>query len=123
LISFQIDLVPSQYHVDKVSKSPIYSIVISGKSYTVVMGLLDILGIQAQVGACPKKMKNTKEMALDVHLLGHHLRRPARTSKPSHSPIRVRVCLGHQDQSAIKRMPRTHTNSVFDDPHMDGKII
>jgi hypothetical protein len=125
LISFQIDLVPSQYHIGKASKSPIYSVAISGKSYTVVMGLLDILGTQAQVGACPKKMENTKEMALDVHLLGHHLRRPARTSKPSQrpSPIRVRVCLGHQDQSVIKRMPRTHLNSVFDDPHMDGKIF
>jgi hypothetical protein len=125
LISFQIDLVPSQYHVDKASKSLIYSVAISDKSYTVVMGLLDILGTQTQFGACPKKMENTKEMALDVHLLGHHLRRPARTSKPSQrpSPIRVRVCLGHQDQSAIKRMPRTHPNSVFDDPHMDEKII
>jgi hypothetical protein len=125
LISFQIDLVPSQYHIGKASKSLIYSVAISSKSYTVVMGLLDILGTQAQVGACPKKMKNTKEMALYIHLLGHHLRRPARTSKPSQrpSPIRVRVCLGHQDQSTIKRMPRTHPNSVFDDPHMDGKII
>ena len=46
----QIDLVPSQYHVGKASKSPIYSIAISGGSYTVVMGLLDIFGIQAQVG-------------------------------------------------------------------------
>jgi hypothetical protein len=64
-------------------------------------------------------------MALDVHLLGHHLRRPERTFKPSQrpSPIRVRVCLGHQYQSAIKWMPRTYLNSIFDDPHMDGKII
>jgi hypothetical protein len=125
LIRFQIDLVPSQYHVGKASKSPIYYVAISGKSYTVVMGLLDILGTQAQVGARPKKMDNTKEMALDVHLLGHHLRRLARTSKPSQrpSPIRVRVCLGHQDQSVIKQTPRTHPNSIFDDPHMDGKII
>ena len=48
-----------------------------------------------------------------------------RTSKPSQrpSPIRVRVCLGRQDQSAIKRTPRTHPDSVFNDPHMDGKTI
>jgi hypothetical protein len=59
LIRFQIDLAPYQYHVGKASKSPIYSIAISGESYTVVMGLLDILGTQAQVGACPKKIKNT----------------------------------------------------------------
>jgi hypothetical protein len=125
LISFQIYLVPSQYHIGKASKLPIYYVAISGESYTVVMRLLDILGTQAQVGARPKKMENTKEMALDVHLLGHHLSRPARMSKPSQrpSPIRVRVCLGHQYQSAIKRMPRTYPNSVFDDPHIDGNII
>jgi hypothetical protein len=58
-MSFQIDLVPSQYHIDKASKSLIYFIAISGESYTVVMGLLGILGTQAQVGACPKKMENT----------------------------------------------------------------
>jgi hypothetical protein len=52
-------LVPSQYHVGKASKSPIYSVAISGKSYTIVMGLLDILGTLAQVGARPKKMENT----------------------------------------------------------------
>jgi hypothetical protein len=59
LISFQIDLVPSQYHIGKASKSSIYFVAIFGKSYTVVMGLLDILETQAQVGACPKKMENT----------------------------------------------------------------
>jgi hypothetical protein len=64
-------------------------------------------------------------MPKDVLLLGHHLRRPARMSKPSRrpSPIRVRVYLGLLDQSAKKWMPRTHPDSVFDDPHMDGKII
>jgi hypothetical protein len=96
-MSFQIDLVPSQYHVSKAFKSPIYYVTISGESYTVIMGLSDILGTQAQVGARPKKMENTKEMTLDVLLLGHHLRRPARTFKPSQrpSPIRVRVCIGY----------------------------
>jgi hypothetical protein len=59
LISFQIDLVPSQYHVGKASKSPIYSVAIFGESYTVVIGLLNILGTQAQVGACPKKIENS----------------------------------------------------------------
>jgi hypothetical protein len=64
-------------------------------------------------------------MALDLHLLAHHLRRPARTSKPSQrpSPIQVRVCLGYQDQFIIKQTLRTHPKSIFDDPHMDGKII
>ena len=27
------------------------------------------------------------------------------------------------DQSALNWSPRTHPDSVFDDPHMDGKII
>jgi hypothetical protein len=64
-------------------------------------------------------------MPKDVLLLGHLLRRPARMSKPSRrlSPIRVRVCFGLLDQSVIKQTPRTHPDSVFDDPHMDGKII
>jgi SpoVK/Ycf46/Vps4 family AAA+-type ATPase len=72
-----------------------------------------------------KKMENTKEMPKDVLLLGHHIRRPARTSKPSRRPglIGVRVCLGLLDQSAIKRTHRTHPDSVFYDPHIDGKII
>ena len=35
----------------------------------------------------------------------------------------VRVCLGLQDQSALNWSPRTHTDFVFDDPHMDGKLI
>jgi len=89
------------------------------------MGLLFILGTLAQVGAHPKDLENPPRKPLDVLLLGHHLRRPARTSKPSQrpSPIRVRVCLGHQEYSAIKWTPRTHPNSVFDDPHMDGNII
>jgi hypothetical protein len=62
---------------------------------------------------------------LDVLLLGHLLRRPARASKPSRrsSPTRLRVCLGLQDQSAIKRAPKMHPDSVFDDPHIYGKLI
>ena len=35
-------------------------------------------------------------------------------------PTRIRVCLGLQDQSALNWSPRTHPESVFDDPHMDG---
>jgi hypothetical protein len=64
-------------------------------------------------------------MPKDVLLLGHHLRRPARMSKPSWrpSPIRVRVCKGLLDQTAIKRTPRIYPDSVFYDPHMDEKII
>jgi hypothetical protein len=64
-------------------------------------------------------------MPKDILLLFHHLRRLARMSKPSGrpSPIWVRVCFGLLDQSAIKRIPRTHPDSVFNDPYVDGKII
>jgi hypothetical protein len=64
-------------------------------------------------------------MLKDVLLLGHHLRSQVRASKPSWmpDPYQVRVYLGFQDQSVVKWTPRTYPDSVFDDPHMDGKII
>jgi hypothetical protein len=125
LISFQIDLVPPQYYIGKASKSSIYYVVVSAESYIVVIGLLFILGTLAQVGARTKEMDNSPRKSLDILLLGHLLRSPARASKPSWrpSPTRVRVCLSLQDQFAIKWTSRTHPDSVFDEPHMDGKII
>ena len=125
LISFQIDLVPSQYHVGKATKPSRHAVVVSAGSYIIIMSLLFILGTLAQVEARPKEMENSPRKPLDVLLLSHLLRRPTRASNPSRrpSPTRVRVCLGLQDQSAIKRTPRTYPNSIFDDPHMDGKVI
>jgi len=38
-------------------------------------------------------------------------------------PNQVRVWLGLQDQSALNWSHRTYPDSVFDDPHMDGKLI
>ena len=38
-------------------------------------------------------------------------------------PNQVRVHLVLQDQSALNWSHRTHPDSVFDDPHMDGKLI
>ena len=35
----------------------------------------------------------------------------------------VRVCLGLQNQSALNWSPKTHSDSVFDDPHIVGKLI
>jgi hypothetical protein len=55
------------------------------------MGLIFSLGTLTHVGAHPKKMENTPRKPLDVHLLGHLLRRLARASKPSWRP--VCVCL------------------------------
>jgi hypothetical protein len=125
LIIFQIDLVSYQYHVGKASKLSRYYVTISAGSYTVVMGLLAILGTLAQVGAHSKEMENPPRKPLDVLILGHHLRRPARMSKPSRRPslIRVQVCFGLLDQSAKKRTPRMHLDSVFVDPHIDRNII
>jgi hypothetical protein len=86
LISFQIDLVSSQYHVSKASKPSRYSITVSIRSYTIVMGLLFILGTLAQVGAHPKDLKNPSRKPLDVLLLDHHLRKPPWASKPNRRP-------------------------------------
>jgi hypothetical protein len=47
-------------------------------------------------------------------------------SGPSHQgggPNQVWVHLGIQDQSALNWSPRTRSDSVFDDPYMDGKLI
>jgi hypothetical protein len=38
-------------------------------------------------------------------------------------PNQVWVHLGIQDQSALNWSPRMRTDSVFDDPYMDGKFI
>jgi hypothetical protein len=57
LISFQIDIVPPQYHIGKSSKSWRYSIIVLAGSYNVIVGLLFTLRTQAQVGARPKKME------------------------------------------------------------------
>ena len=37
--------------------------------------------------------------------------------------IQVRVCLGFQDQSVIKLVTRVRPGSIFDDLHVDGKLI
>jgi hypothetical protein len=87
LIIFQINLVPLQYHISKASKSSRYPVIVSVESYTVVIGLLFILGTLTQVGAHPKDLESPPRKPLDVLLLGHHLRRPARTSKQAGGPV------------------------------------
>jgi hypothetical protein len=87
LIRFQIDLIPPQYHLNKVFKSSRHTVVVFIGCYDMISGWLFTLGTQAQVGACPKEMKNTPRKILDVLLLGgHNLRRPARASKPNRKP-------------------------------------
>jgi hypothetical protein len=84
-----------------------------------------ILWTLAQVGAHPKEKKKPPREPSDVLLLGHHLKRSARSFMPSQrpNPYHVRVHLILQDHHVVKRMPRTQPDFVFDDPHMDGKII
>jgi hypothetical protein len=88
LISFQIDLVPLQYHVGRVCKSSRLSIAVSARGYAIIMGLLFILGILAQVGARPREMENTPRNPLDVLTLGHLLRdqqgRPSQAGGTQH---------------------------------------
>jgi hypothetical protein len=64
LISFQIDLVSSQYLVDKASKPSRYSVVVSAGSYTVVMGLLFILGTLAPSESTPQGLREPTKEAL-----------------------------------------------------------
>ena len=124
LISSQVNFVPLQYHVDSVSKSSRLAVVVSARSYVIIMRLLFILGILAQVGAHPKEMKNTSRNPLDVLPLGHLLRRLARVSKSSWrlKPSRLRVCLGILEQPALRWMSRLYTSLVFYVLHMNGKL-
>jgi len=83
LITFQMDLVWLQYHVNKASKSLRHVIVISVGSYVNIISLLFTLGILVQVGSYPKEMENTQRKLLNVLPLSHNLKRSARSSKPS----------------------------------------
>ena len=125
LISFQIDLVPPQYLVGKVFKSSRHSAIVSARSYIVVMGLIFTLGILAQVEERPKYVKRSLKMPKNVLLHGHHHRRPARACTTSWrpSPSRFHVGFGLQEQAALKRMPRSHTESDLDVLYMNGKIF
>ena len=42
---------------------------------------------------------------------------------PGGGPNQVRAHLGFQDQSVIKLVTRVRPGSVFDDPHIFGKLI
>jgi hypothetical protein len=89
------------------------------------MGMFFILRSLAQVGACPKDKKNPPREPLEILLLDHHLRRSASLFKPSQRPnlYQVEVHLRLQEHSIVKQTPRTYSDSIFDDPHMDRKII
>jgi len=99
LISFQIDLVLPQYHTGKAPNNQDIIDVVSTRRNIVIVGIFFILGTLVQVGAHPKEMVNLPRKPLDVLILGHLLRMPARASKPSRrpSPTQVRVYLGLQD--------------------------
>ena len=86
LLMVQINLVSSQYHVGKASKSSRYVVAVFGGCYDIVAGMLFTLGTLAQVGECPKYVERSLKMPKNVLLHGHHLRRPARRSKSSWRP-------------------------------------
>jgi hypothetical protein len=64
----------------------------------------------------------TKEISKGVQI-EKEARSLSGSSHQGGGPNQVRVHLGIQEQSLIKPMPRAHTNSIFYDPYMDGKII
>ena len=65
---------------------------------------------------------DTKEISEGV-LSKKEARSSSGSSHQGGGPNQVRVHLDFHDQSALNWSPRTHLDSVFDDPHMDGKII
>ena len=62
---------------------PLQVAVVSAERYAIVVGLIFTLRTLARARPRPKEIENTSEMSKDVLLLGHHLRRQARASKPS----------------------------------------
>ena len=64
----------------------------------------------------------TKEISEGV-LSKKEARSSSGSSHQGGGPNQVRVHLGLQDQSALNWSFMTHPDPVFDDPHMDGKLI
>jgi hypothetical protein len=75
LISFQMDLISPQYHIGKVFKSSWQAVAVSTRYYDIIVGMIFTLETLTH------HVENTSKMTKDV-LLGHHLRRQARASKP-----------------------------------------
>ena len=124
-ISFPMHLISSQYHIGKASKSSRYVVVVSGGCYDIIAGMLFTVGTLAQVRERPKYVERSFKRPKNVLLHGHHHRRPARRPKSSWRPIpsRLRVCFGIQEQPALKRTPRSHTESDLGALYMVGNII
>ena len=59
----------------------------------------------------------------EVVLTEKGVRSSSSSSHQGEGPNQVRALLGFQDQSIIKLITRARMDSVFDDPHMDGKLI
>ena len=64
----------------------------------------------------------TKEIGEDV-LTEKETQSSSGSSPQGGDPNQVRVRLRLQDQSALNWSPRTYPDSVFNNPHMVGKII
>jgi hypothetical protein len=63
--SFQIDLVPPQYHVGNVCEASRYSIIVSARRY--IVNLFFILGTLIHVGAHPQGDGKLTKEALGCH--------------------------------------------------------
>ena len=64
----------------------------------------------------------TKEISEGV-LSEKEARSLSGSSQQGGGPNQVRAHLGFQDQSVIKLVTQERLGSIFDDPHMDGKLI
>ena len=64
----------------------------------------------------------TKEISVGV-LSMKEARSSSGSSHQGGGPNQVRAHLRFQDQSIIKLVTQACPGSVFDDPHMDGKLI
>ena len=124
-ISCPMHLISSQYHIGKTSKSSRYVVAVSGGCYDIVAGMLFTLGTLTEVGERPKYVERSLKMPKNVLLHGHHHRRPPRVCTTSWrpSPSRFHVGFRLQEQAALKRMLRSHTESDLDILYMDGKIF
>jgi hypothetical protein len=121
LISFQIDLVPLQYRV--VNHQDLLLLFLP-RATSSSWAYYSSLGPWPKLEHAPRRWGTHQGIPWTSFPLATSLwGQQGHPSQVGPNPCQVRVHLGLQEQSVVKRMPRSHTDSIFDDPHMDGKII
>ena len=68
-------------------------------------------------------MEIEAEEISEVVLTEKEARSSSSLSHQGGGPNQVRAHLGFQDQAIIKLVTRARSGSIFNDPHMDGKLI